>query len=226
MEAPDYRAEIGSIRVFGGIGSILILVSSILVVAPYAGAVLSIVGIVLVLVALKKLSDITGDGSIFRNALIALILSVLAVVVAFVLIVGMLFSYLTVSVGTPTPTVTHTIGYPAGSPPGYEVRLGPGLFGLVASIIAALAVLWVLLIISSYFLYRSYKSAALHTGVGLFSTAGLLYLIGSFLVIVLVGLVVILVAGILQAVAFFTLPETFKKSGGLGEPASSQPAGS
>jgi len=42
----------------GGIGAILFLLSAI----PYIGWVVSIVGLVLVLVAIKKIADITGRG--------------------------------------------------------------------------------------------------------------------------------------------------------------------
>lgn len=216
-------SEISSVRMLGGIGSILVLLSPIFLSIPFAGAALGIVGLVLVLVALRKLSDITRDESIFRNALISVIIGILSVAVFFAVIVGLVLSFLTVGTGARGVIITRTTGYPGATTAIHD--LGPGFFGFIVSIIVALAILWVLLIVSSYFLYRSYKSVALHTGIGLFSTAGLLYVIGSALAIILVGLLIMFIAGIIQVVAFFTIPERLAKPGDTGS-ASQQPAGS
>ncbi len=210
MGVPDYRAEINEIRMLGGIGSILVL----LIMVPYAGVVIAAVGIVLVLIALKRLSDISKDTSIFRNALISAIMGILAVVAISLLALGAFF------VAIYSTTYTQEQPIPMGSPPGYDPR--SGFSGLVASLVAALAIAWVFLIISSYFLYRSYRSVALYTGSGLFSTVGILYIIGSVLSIVAIGLLIVLVAVIIQAVAFFTLPDTIKRGEGPGASGSPQ----
>lgn len=129
----------------------------------------------------RKISDITKDESIFKNALISAVLGILASIIAFAL--------------------------------GLALIAAPFL---VLSIIVGLAIIWLILMGSSYFLYRSYKSVALHTGAKLFSTVGLLYLIGSVLAIILIGFLIIFIAGILEIVAFLTFPETFGEAGGLG----------
>ncbi|HWQ16328.1 MAG TPA: DUF996 domain-containing protein [Sulfolobales archaeon] len=205
MNTTSHEAEIGSVRAFGGVGSILML----LTIIPTVGGILGIIGLVFLLIALRKLSDVAKDESIFRNALIAVILGVVAVVITALVILSAFFGVFSTVIRSQGPiTITGT------SIPGIlqtQTTIPPGFLGLLASIIIALIALWVFLIASSYFLYKSYKSAALQTGVGLFSTAGLLYLVGSILTIILVGFVIILVAIILQAVAFFSLPGSFKK---------------
>ncbi|PWV36284.1 MAG: hypothetical protein DJ555_08165 [Desulfurococcaceae archaeon] len=205
MSVTNYEAEIDSIRAFGGVGSILML----LVMIPMVGWILGIVGLIFLLIALKKLSDVAKDETIFRNALIAVILGVIAIVIAPLVILSAFFGLFPTAIRSQEPiAITGT------SMPGIlqtQTTIPPGFFGLLASIAIALTAFWVFLIASSYFLYKSYKSVSLQTGVGLFSTAGLLYLVGSILTIVLVGLVVILVAIVLQAVAFFSLPRSFKK---------------
>jgi len=201
----NHEAEIGSIRAFGGVGSILML----LVMVPTVGWILGIVGLVFLLIALRKLSDVAKDESIFRNALIAIILGVAAIVIAPLVILSALFGLFSTAMRSQEPiAITGT------SIPGIlqtQTTIPPGFLGLLASIAIALIAFWVFLIASSYFLYKSYKSVSLQTGVGLFSTAGLLYLVGSVLTIILVGLVVILIAIVLQTVAFFSLPGSFKK---------------
>ncbi len=55
-------------------------------------------------------------------------------------------------------------------------------------------------------------------GVGMFSTTGLIYLIGAALTIVFVGVILLFVALILNIVAFFSIPDNL-----AGQPSSQQP---
>ena len=67
---------------------------------------------------------------------------------------------------------------------------------------------WGLTIASAYFIRNNYNLVAKYTGVGLFSTAGLLYLIGAGLIILFgTGFILILIRLILQIITFFSLPE-------------------
>jgi len=73
-------------------------------------------------------------------------------------------------------------------------------------IAAGLFVVWVFLIVSAVFLRRAYNSMSKELGVGMFSTAATLYLVGAALTIVLVGFILLFIAEILQAVAYFSIP--------------------
>lgn len=81
---------------------------------------------------------------------------------------------------------------------------------IILSIIAPLIVVWAALTFGAYYLKKAYDQIAAYTGVDMFKTAGLLYLIGAATTIVIIGLLILLVANILQAVAFFTLPDTYQ----------------
>lgn len=85
-------------------------------------------------------------------------------------------------------------------------------------IAAGLLVVWVFLIVSAVFLRRAYNSMSKELGVGTFSTAATLYLIGAALTIVLVGFIVLFIAEILQAVAYFSIPDQ-PPTQGVGAPA-------
>jgi uncharacterized membrane protein len=61
--------------------------------------------------------------------------------------------------------------------------------------------------VSAIFLRRSYDKIGMRLNVNMFHTTGLLYLIGAALTIVIVGLFIVLIAEILQIVAFFSIPE-------------------
>ena len=83
------------------------------------------------------------------------------------------------------------------------------IFTAAGAAILGLVALWVCLLIGAVLIKRAYERIAELTKVDLFKTTRLLYLIGAALTIVIVGLLVTLVAKILEAVSFFSLPETY-----------------
>lgn len=175
----------------GGIGSILTL----LAIVPYAGTVLAIVGWILVLIAIRYVSDVVQDRSIFNNALIATIVAIVGAAVGGAVIgLNVFHFYSAANVSSLNSTSSFT------SP-------SPALTSLITGVISGLVVIWILAIVASYFLWRSYKTIAVKLNIGTFRTGGLLYLIGSCLDIILVGFILQFVAQILFVVAFFSIPE-------------------
>jgi len=71
----------------------------------------------------------------------------------------------------------------------------------------ALVATWALYLASAVYIRRGFDSIGTKLNIGMFQTAGLVYLIGAALTIVLVGIVLVYVAWILFAVAFFSIPE-------------------
>ena len=189
-ETKNKLMKLSQARVYGGVGAILSLVGG---VVPYAGGVVALVGIILVLVAVKYISEEAKDKSIFNNYLIAFILAIVSVIVAIVA----LFAFIGASV----------LFHPS------EVRELPHLLSvkLIFSLIAALLIFWILYLISAIFVKNSYYSIAHHTGVDLFHTTGLLYLIGAATLIIFIGAIIIFIAKILEIIAFFSLPEELPK---------------
>jgi uncharacterized membrane protein len=61
----------------------------------------------------------------------------------------------------------------------------------------------VVAIVVAIFFRRSLTTLSAKTGVGLFATAGLVMLIGAVLTIIIIGVLIIWIALILVAVAFF-----------------------
>lgn len=173
----------------------------LLAAVPAVGWVLSIAGAVMVLIAIKYISEIVQDHSIFTNMILAIALGIVGVVVGVVVILGTVFT-------------TLGLGAFAGAfPGGFPRSLAPSTIpagdwvGLIVGALAGLAVIWVLLLVSAIFVRKSYESVAKKLGVGMFGTVGLLYLIGAALTIVLVGFVLLFVAVILNIVAFFSIPD-------------------
>jgi len=187
-----------------GVGALLIVIGSLGLMVPYAG-ILTLIGLILLLIGLKRLADYYHEGGIFSNALYSIILEIVGVVIAVAMIIVTAVAALT-SLGINLSNVTDWATF------GTELanRLTnfadfSALWTLIGAVIAALIVLYVFVIIAAIFFRRSLNSLSAKTGVGLFGTAGILVLIGAVLTIVLIGLLLIWIAWILVAVAFFQI---------------------
>lgn len=138
----------------------------------------SIVGYILTLIGIKFISDELQDSSIFNDYLLAAITGIVGVAVA--VFFGLFGIF----------TAPLTAGFSA-----------------IAGIITFLVIAWIALIISAIFVRRSFEKLANRLNVGMFRTAGTLYLVGALLVVVLIGFIILFIAFILQIVAFFSIPD-------------------
>jgi uncharacterized membrane protein len=78
---------------------------------------------------------------------------------------------------------------------------------LIGGCCLAVLIAWILMIISALFLKKSFTSIKEHLKVDIFGTTALVYLIGAALLIIGIGGIILLIALILQIVAFFSLPD-------------------
>jgi uncharacterized membrane protein len=184
-------SSISDAKVLGGIGAILVLLAAV----PNVGWLLGIAGFVMILLAIRNVSQAVGDNKIYNNMLTAVILGIGAIAVGTVTVVGAVFHVLEM-----------------GSFVGSHFVLAPHIavgdwFGLAVTVVGGLLAVWGLLVASAVFVRRSYGSMASKLNVKMFDTAGLLYLIGAATTIIGVGFFVILVAEILLAVSFFSIAE-------------------
>jgi uncharacterized membrane protein len=84
-------ASLGQAKSLGGVGAILVLIGGFLG-AP--GAILAIVGLILVLVAVKYVSEVLADQTIFNNMIIAVVLSIIGLVALVVKVLSALYSFI------------------------------------------------------------------------------------------------------------------------------------
>jgi uncharacterized membrane protein len=187
-------ASISNAKTLGGVGAILVLLAP----APSVGWILGIAGFILLLIAVKNISDFLEDSSIFNNMLVAIVLGIVGIIVGSVVVAGSFYRFL--GQNNLTPNSFGPNFSPSTVPTGDWVAL-------ILTALAGLAVIWILLIVSAAYVRRSYTTIATKLNVHAFSTAGLLYLIGATTTIVLVGFLLIFVAEILLAVAFFSIDE-------------------
>lgn len=196
-------ASLNEVKMLGGIGSLLTL----LAIVPSAGPILAIVGLILVLVAIKYASNILGDPRIFSNMLYAVVLAIIGLVIGVVAVVAVVFQ--AIGLGYLSSSFSAT--------PPSSVAVGD-ILGLLGVIIIGLLAVWACFLVSSIFLRRSFSELGKRLNVGLFGTGALIYLIGAALTIVLVGFILIFIAEILFLIAFFSMSTT------LPSPTPGQPA--
>ncbi len=161
-------------------GSILVLLSLI----PYVGWVLGIVGVVLLIRAMKELSNYYQDETIYQNSLTGVKYYIVAIVAAAVAIAS-----ITLGVWSAT-RFTADFMFTAG--------FGAGLIAFFAGLITA----FVFYILAASHLKRTFTTLAQKSGENSFNTAGTLLWIGSILTIIVVGLLLILIAWIFATIGF------------------------
>jgi uncharacterized membrane protein len=199
----------------GGIGAILIVIAFLGSFGSGFALLLGLIGLILLLIGTKGLADHYGDQGIFNNALYAIILTIVGIVVAAGVVLAVAFAALS------------DLGINANNWGALDqnwARLIQNLtdpsavFTLIGAIIIGVVIIFVFLVVAVFLYRKSLTSLATKTRVGMFNTAGLIMLIGAVLTIIVIGLVLIWIAFILVAVAFFSV-----KTAAAETPQASQP---
>jgi uncharacterized membrane protein len=186
--------SIESNRVLGGVGALLMVISLLGLLGTSYTLFLLVVGIILVLVALKGFADHYQDGGIFNNALygfITVIVGLVATAAIFVILILQVLSGLPIDWTNPMEVQQYFMN-------------NMDVFWQVAgAAIGALVVLYISLIVSAVLFRKSLDALSKHSGEKIFGTAGLIWLIGA--VIPLIGIIIIWISWILMAVGFFSI---------------------
>ena len=197
-----------SSKTLGGVGALLMVVSPFSgFVGGAFGSVLGLVGIILVLIAMKGLADHYNEGGIFNNTLYGVILTIIGgVVFVAAIVVGAvsLLSDLNLDLATLStdPSAFSAVDW-------QELVNFDVIFDSIAIILLSLVVLFVFFVVAAIFYRKSLNSLAQKTGVSLFGTTGLILLIGAILTIIGIGFLLLWVALLLLTIAFFSIkPET------------------
>jgi uncharacterized membrane protein len=203
--------DLQSSKNLGGIGAILLFLGPLFsILSSFAGLsfglgygapVAELIGVILVLVALKGFADFYKESGIFNNALYGFIVAIVGGVVAVVVIIyaavgllgalGLSLSSI-ISTGT-VPTITASnVNFNTIAP-------------FVATVLAGLLILVVFAIITAILVRKSLGQMSTKTGIGLFGTSGLILLIGAVLTIIGIGVIIIWISFLLLAIAFFNI---------------------
>jgi uncharacterized membrane protein len=159
-------------KTLGGIGAILLAI-------PF----LSLIGIILVLIAMKGLGDYYDDDEIFKNALYGFIFGFVGVVALIAVIIMFIIGFATISTVTTSSTTFGLTGF--------------GVF------LIAFVILYVFSLIGAIFYKKSLDALSEKSNEQMFSNAGLILIIGA--AIPVIGEILKFVAWILAAVGFFNI---------------------
>ena len=182
-------ALLSDAKTLGGIGSILVL----LTVAPSVGWILGIVGFIMILVAISKISQAVNDKKIYDNMLASVILAIGAIAVGALTVIGSIYKVLGMGSFVGPDFVLSS-----------NITTGDWI-GLVATAAGGIIAVWLILLVSAVFIRRSFNSIASKLNIKMFETAGLVYLIGAATAIIGVGFILLFVAEILLVVSFFEI---------------------
>lgn len=168
-------ANAESSKTLAAIGALLLFLSFI----PVVG----IIGIILILIGMKGLSEYYKDDGIYQHALKGVLFGIIGIVAVTVLsisgFIGGLFSIFTLGVA--------------------------GAIGGVLIIIAAVLIAFVFYLLMAMNFRRAFDVLADRSGEHLFRSSGTILFIGAVLTIILVGLILVWIAWLILAIAFFSM---------------------
>ena len=193
----------------GGVGAILILIG----VLPYISfyGIVEIIGVILVLIALHGFAGHYNERSIFNNALYGVIAGIIGVIAAAAIGIAIILPNITGFIMKLYPTWNgdwSTLGQFTSMTPSTSNISTSDILPFVSAAIIVFVILWVFSILGAFLIRNSLKRVSSRTTVGLFSTAGLLLLIGAILIIFLIGFILLWIAALILAIAFFTFKPT------------------
>jgi uncharacterized membrane protein len=205
-----------SSKTLGGVGAILMLIGFIPYVEPYLG-IIALVGLILVLVALHGLANYYKEKGIFNNAIYGLIAGIVGIVVAAAAIVYIVFdtSILTGFLQKLYPSWNgswSTVSSLSGVTPKISNITMSDVTPILGALFLVLVVLWISVIVAAFFARRSLNALSTKASVGLFSTGAIMLLIGAFLTIIFIGFLVMWIAVLLIAIAFFQMRPQLEQS--------------
>lgn len=190
----------------GGVGAILMFIGFVLPTATGGfGSLLSLVGLILVLAGLKGLADYYNDQGIFNNFLYGTITGVVGVVIAGITFVFVVITMLEDFLYGLFPTWNGDWTTLPGLTPDIGGFIPTDILSFLAGILIVLAILFFTAIVVAIFMRKSFNLLSAKSSVGLFGTTGLLLLIGAVLTIIVIGFILIWIAVLLLAIAFFQM---------------------
>lgn len=198
---------IESSKNLGGVGALLMFIG----IFPYISyfGIVELIGVILVLVALHGFGSYYKEEGIFNNALYGIITGIVGVVLAVAIGIAIVLPNIKDFLMKIFPSWNgdwSTISSLSGMTPNTSSIAIGDFIPFIEAAIVVFVILWVFAIIATFFVRRSLKQLSAKTNFGLFSTTGLLLLIGAVLIILFgLGLLLMWIATLILAIAFFTM---------------------
>ncbi|MCL2359641.1 MAG: DUF996 domain-containing protein [Nitrososphaerota archaeon] len=196
-------------KTIGGIGSLLTLISVFMLFLPipYVAIITMLIGVALILTGLYGLSVHYREAGIFKNGLIGTVAGIVGIVIALILVIILIMPVAATMMQQMVPgwngdwnTQPSTIPDMSNIDTNQLLESG---FAILVNFVIVFGVLCIFAIIATFFIRQSLNLLKEKSDIGLFGTAGIMMLIGGCLTIILLGLIIIWIATLLLAIAFF-----------------------
>jgi uncharacterized membrane protein len=174
------------------IGTILLIIG---VFVPYGGAVVQIIGIILLMMAIKGFSNYYRDPEMYQNAFTGILYYIIAAIAGAVALGSL-------ALGIASVSTLFVIG------------LGLGIIVFIVALVIA----FIFYLLAASRLRRTFYDLSQKTGEQSLHTAGTLLWIGALLSIILVGWVLIFIAWIFAALGFFNMRVPYQQPYGYTQP--------
>ncbi|MCD6523600.1 MAG: DUF996 domain-containing protein [Thermococcus sp.] len=199
------EVDISSERMMGLIGSVLAFAG----VIPRVGGILSLIGLILVLIALNGIGHKLHDERPFNYYLKAIIVILVLVIVGVVVIAAafVVSSSSIDSLGKGTELIVS---------PGSSITIieeeSPHLTGEgIALLVIGAGIILAGIIVGGYFQKKAWESMYKLTGVEAFQNTAKFLWWGVLTIVILIGAILLLISEIYQIIAFANLPEKLTK---------------
>ncbi|MCL2477175.1 DUF996 domain-containing protein [Candidatus Bathycorpusculum sp.] len=192
----------GTSKILAGIGSLL-----------YG----TIIGIILVLIGMKDLSEHYKDKRIYDGLVKGVILLIVGTILPIAGGITLFFSILGTSLNS-----SYSSGYYGGYDSYGTNAIAAGVIGLVAVVIICFIIAFILDLLAVRYIKNCFHALAERSNNNLFHTAATLIWVGAILAIIGIGFFLIWIGFIIAAIGFFTLDE---KTVGTGNTSATPPPG-
>lgn len=190
-----------------GVGVILIFISFLTL--PFAnafgGGFVALIGLILMLIGVKGLADYYKEAGIFNNVLYGTIAGIVGVVVAAAVAIGLVLNSLSSFLYKIYPGWNGDWTTLSGMTPNTSNLTLSDFAPFIIAALSVFVILFVVAIAVALFYRRSLSSLRDKSGTGLFGTTATVLLIGAVLTIILIGYIIIWIAVLLMAIAFFSM---------------------
>jgi uncharacterized membrane protein len=193
-----------SSKTLSAVGALLLVIGAVVGFVWSFSGIVSLIGIILLLIGLKGLANYYKEDGIFNNALYSIIIAIVGFIVGIGVVIASALSALSelgidweniedwANFGTDVANVVTDFDFNT-------------LATLIGALLIGLIIFYIVLIVAMFFFRKSMNQLSSKSGIGLFSTAGLLMLLGA--IIPGIGLLLILIGAIIVTIAFFQLKE-------------------
>jgi uncharacterized membrane protein len=191
----------------GGVGALLIFVSVFIgpIASTFGGVIIALIGFIIMLIGVKGLADYYKEAGIFNNILYGTIAGIVGVVVAIAVGISVLLTSLSVFLYKIFPGWNGDWTTLPNLTPSTANLTFSDIIPFFVGALSIIVILFASTIIVALLYRRSLSSLRNKSGIGLFGTAGILLLIGAILTIIIIGYLLVWIAILLLAVAFFQL---------------------